>query len=159
MRPQYCPPLLLPPLSAGYLQCPQYLDEICISCLHSPCFSVLPLPPMAEQKTRPKPGEVVSHTDSQAMLKHQGSLTSLRCAFPKSLFTVLASDRNTDCGGSRVGWAYTISCDLHKADILLLDWKNLVIPTLTFKLYTVSSLIYVFIFRVVRCRHFMDDNN
>lgn len=60
MRPQYCPSHLLPPPSAGNLKCPQCLDEICISCLHSPCFPVLPLPPMAEQKTRPKPGEVVS---------------------------------------------------------------------------------------------------
>lgn len=68
MRPQHCPALLLPSLlSAGCLQCPQNLDEIFISCLHSPCVSVLPLPPMAKRKTRPKPGEVVSPDRQTAM--------------------------------------------------------------------------------------------
>lgn len=88
VRPPYCPPLFLPPLShwgtsnVEGLQCP---DEICSSCLYSLCFSALPLPLMAEQKTSPKPGEVVT-LDRQPCTVETPGISSLTetCFFPNN---------------------------------------------------------------------------
>lgn len=81
MRPQCCPPLFLPLSQQATCSVHNALMKYA-SAVSTPRVPVLPLPPVAEQKTSPQRAEVVSPDGQPCYVKAPGTFTLLRYVWP-----------------------------------------------------------------------------